>query len=210
MTCPRIDDAGAYVLRALEEREAEDYARHLQTCDECRLEVAGLRPVADTLPLAAPVEMPPEALRGRIMAIVESEAELLRATGPQADRPKERRERRRPLAWLGSLRPLPAAALASVLLVVGIGAGVLINSSGGPSTKTTTAQVAARGATAVVRTTGDRTELAVARMPAPPEGRRIYLRADRGLDYGRVMRVMGELNRAGLNRVALVSVGDQK
>jgi biopolymer transport protein TolR len=51
---------------------------------------------------------------------------------------------------------------------------------------------------------------AIAAAPAPPEGRRIYLRADRTLDYGRVMRVMGELNRAGLNRVALVSVGDQK
>ena len=51
---------------------------------------------------------------------------------------------------------------------------------------------------------------AIAAQPAPPEGRRIYLRADRALDYGRVMRVMGELNRAGLNRVALVSVGDQK
>ena len=38
-------------------------------------------------------------------------------------------------------------------------------------------------------------------------GPRIYLRADRALDYGGVMRVMGELNRAGLNRVALVSVG---
>jgi biopolymer transport protein TolR len=49
---------------------------------------------------------------------------------------------------------------------------------------------------------------AIAAEPAPPEGRRIYLRADRGLDYGRVMRVMGELNRAGLNRVALVSVGE--
>ena len=48
---------------------------------------------------------------------------------------------------------------------------------------------------------------AIAAAPAPPEGRRIYLRADRGLDYGKVMRVMGELNRAGLNRVALVSVG---
>ncbi len=36
----------------------------------------------------------------------------------------------------------------------------------------------------------------------PPQ---IFLRADRGLDYGRVMRVMGELNRAGLNRVALVT-----
>ena len=50
---------------------------------------------------------------------------------------------------------------------------------------------------------------AIAAEPAPPEGRRIYLRADRSLDYGRVMRVMGELNRAGLNRVALVSVGGE-
>jgi biopolymer transport protein TolR len=33
----------------------------------------------------------------------------------------------------------------------------------------------------------------------------IYLRADTGLDYGEVMRVMGELNRAGLNRVSLVT-----
>jgi biopolymer transport protein TolR len=49
---------------------------------------------------------------------------------------------------------------------------------------------------------------AIAAAPAPPEGRRIFLRADRGLDYGRVMRVMGELNRAGLNRVALVSTAD--
>jgi len=47
----------------------------------------------------------------------------------------------------------------------------------------------------------------IAAQPQPEEGRRIYLRADKGLDYGRVMKVMGELNRAGLNRVALVSVG---
>ena len=50
---------------------------------------------------------------------------------------------------------------------------------------------------------------AIAAEPAPPEGRRIYLRADQGLDYGRVMRVMGELNRAGLNHVALVTVGEE-
>jgi biopolymer transport protein TolR len=37
----------------------------------------------------------------------------------------------------------------------------------------------------------------------PPQ---IYLRADTSLDYGEVMRVMGELNRAGLNRVSLVTV----
>ena len=47
----------------------------------------------------------------------------------------------------------------------------------------------------------------IAAAPAPAEGRRIYLRADKGLDHGQVMRVLGELNRAGLNRVALVSVG---
>ncbi|WP_133365885.1 ExbD/TolR family protein [Qipengyuania sediminis] len=35
----------------------------------------------------------------------------------------------------------------------------------------------------------------------------ITLRADRALDYGRVMAVMGELNRAGLNRVSLVTSG---
>jgi biopolymer transport protein TolR len=38
-------------------------------------------------------------------------------------------------------------------------------------------------------------------------GPRVFLRADRALDYGRVMAVMGEINRAGLRRVALVSTG---
>jgi biopolymer transport protein TolR len=38
-------------------------------------------------------------------------------------------------------------------------------------------------------------------------GPRILLRADRGLDYGRVMRLMGELNSAGLRRLSLVSGG---
>jgi len=38
-------------------------------------------------------------------------------------------------------------------------------------------------------------------------GPRVFLRADRSLDYGRVMSVMGEINRAGLRRVALVSTG---
>ena len=36
----------------------------------------------------------------------------------------------------------------------------------------------------------------------PPQ---VTLRADRGLDYGAVMAVMGELNRAGFNQIALVT-----
>ena len=35
----------------------------------------------------------------------------------------------------------------------------------------------------------------------------VTLRADRALDYGRVMAVMGELNRAGCNRISLVTSG---
>jgi biopolymer transport protein TolR len=41
-------------------------------------------------------------------------------------------------------------------------------------------------------------------------GPRLFLRADRGLDYGIVMRVMGEINRAGLRKVALVSTSGQE
>ena len=42
-------------------------------------------------------------------------------------------------------------------------------------------------------------------LPQAGEGPDITLRADRALDYGRVMAVMGELNRAGLNRISLVT-----
>ena len=48
----------------------------------------------------------------------------------------------------------------------------------------------------------------IARASREEGGPRIFLRVDRCLDYGRVMRVMGELNRAGLNRVALVSTAE--
>lgn len=40
--------------------------------------------------------------------------------------------------------------------------------------------------------------------------RQIMLRGDRTLDYGLIMGVMGELNRAGLNRVSLVTTGSSE
>jgi len=46
---------------------------------------------------------------------------------------------------------------------------------------------------------------AIAQASKEPGGPRIFLRADRGLDYGRVMAVMGDINAAGLRKVALVS-----
>lgn len=41
----------------------------------------------------------------------------------------------------------------------------------------------------------------------PEDPRQIMLRGDKALDYGLIMAVMGELNRAGLNRVSLVTTG---
>ncbi|WCT72476.1 protein TolR [Sphingomonas naphthae] len=46
---------------------------------------------------------------------------------------------------------------------------------------------------------------AVAAAAAGKEPPQVFLRADTQLDYGRVMAVMGELNHAGLNKVALVT-----
>ncbi|MBO9518224.1 MAG: ExbD/TolR family protein [Porphyrobacter sp.] len=40
-----------------------------------------------------------------------------------------------------------------------------------------------------------------------PDAPLITLRADKSLDYGRVMAVMGELNRAGCNSISLVTQG---
>ncbi|HYD38024.1 MAG TPA: ExbD/TolR family protein [Allosphingosinicella sp.] len=45
----------------------------------------------------------------------------------------------------------------------------------------------------------------IAASSSQPGGPRVFLRADRALDYGRVMAVMGEINAAGLRRMALVS-----
>ena len=47
------------------------------------------------------------------------------------------------------------------------------------------------------------------RAAAGGDGPPVFLRADRSLDYGRVMRVMGALNQAGLNKVSLVTTGTE-
>ncbi|MBN8501289.1 MAG: biopolymer transporter ExbD [Sphingomonadales bacterium] len=49
----------------------------------------------------------------------------------------------------------------------------------------------------------------LAEVPPGPDGKppQVTLRADRSLDYGRVMAVMGELNRAGFSAIALVTGG---
>ena len=49
----------------------------------------------------------------------------------------------------------------------------------------------------------------LAAVPRDDDGKppQVTLRADRSLDYGRVMAVMGELNRSGFNAIQLVTNG---
>ncbi len=49
----------------------------------------------------------------------------------------------------------------------------------------------------------------LAQVPPGPDGKRpqVTLRADRSLEYGTVMGVMGELNRAGFSAISLVTTG---
>ncbi|MGA7705839.1 MAG: hypothetical protein WB998_13195, partial [Solirubrobacteraceae bacterium] len=73
--------AAAYVLSALEQREAERYREHLDGCARCAAEVARLQPVADSLATSVSPVVASDELRASVMARVRSEAELLNAAG---------------------------------------------------------------------------------------------------------------------------------
>ena len=89
------DSAAAYVLGALPPAEVDGFREHLAGCPDCRRAVEELRVAADALPMGAQQLTPPPALKGRIMAVVESEAELLAAAGAGADRPPKQAPRRK-------------------------------------------------------------------------------------------------------------------
>ncbi len=177
------DSTAAYLLGALNEDEVTPFQEHLRECAICRQEVEDLRVAADALPASAMPVTPPPELKGRIMAIVESEARLLSAAGERADRPERppEEEPRRREGWLSRLfnRPALAAGLAALLLVIGGAGGVLIGRSGddepaAPQIRTLQANFtpgAAPGASAQLRIGAEGAELVGTNLPDPPRGR---------------------------------------
>jgi anti-sigma-K factor RskA len=173
------DNAGAWVLGALDEEEAWNFQAHLEVCAACRDEVGRLRIAADALPLAAPPVAPPPELKTRLMAIVEAEA---------AAQPAPPREREREPFWRGLLaRPAFAAAAAALLIVAG---GIAGFAARGGTSPTPTARVIpmtvsgarAQGAKAEIVQNGQGYVVRVSGMPAPPAGRvyQVWLQRDGG------------------------------
>jgi anti-sigma-K factor RskA len=199
--CRHRDDAGPWVLGALDGEDARVFAVHLESCPICRLEVAELQVVADVLPMAAPQLVPPPALKSRIMEVVESEAQLLRAAGPDADRPGGRasdRERRRFFGWL---RPLPAAVLATALLALGVVAGVLLS---GSEDTTSHPGFGPQGAQVALRVTGEHGVLDLRGMPAAPLGRVYQVWLIHGKDKPRPTHTLFTVPSDGRARVEIL------
>ena len=166
---------GAYALDALPTEEMHDVELHVRSCERCREELSALRLAVDVLPAAAPPLTVPPELKQRIMAVVTSEAQLLGATGAQADRVPARRRfaaRRRARPALAGLVAAAVAAAGAVGFVIGGG------SSGGGSSRTVQARVLPASAESAstrvaLRLRGDRGTLLVRDLPPPP-AQRIY------------------------------------
>ena len=164
------DSVGSYLLGALPAEEHDDFAAHLVACPLCRREAEELAIAVDALPVSVPPVAAPPALKGRIMAVVETEAQLLAAAGGRPDEPAPTpaRTRRRFLSgW--SLRPGVALACAAVLLVAGAVAGALL--AGGDGGRTVVADTRPPNASVRLEIHDEASTLVARNMPAPPAGR---------------------------------------
>jgi anti-sigma-K factor RskA len=69
---PIADLLPGYAIGALDEDELVQVARHLPTCERCRVELAAFWQTADHLALALPLRSPSPDLRARILSRVEA------------------------------------------------------------------------------------------------------------------------------------------
>jgi hypothetical protein len=172
--CPRSDDAVAYALGALDERETRDFERHLEICTKCPAELRWLAPAAETLPESVPQLEPPPELRERLVTAVRSDA--VRDAEPTEPR------RRRPLFTVRGLAVRPAAALAvGAVAAAGVAGYAVKDDESDTSTVPVEAEIG--GATASLSVGDDSATLEARGMPE----------LDRGSVYQVWVRRGGEL-----------------
>src|SRR5689334_367079 len=155
----RGDDAAAYVLGALEPREAAEYLRHLTVCTRCREELAALTPVAHALASAVPQLAAPPELRRRVMRAVKERPE-------QTIERVDRRERKP--SWL-TARAFALGAGIATACVAAVLAFVAIRDRD-PSRVVSASVMGSPGA-AQLHISHNHGELVVSHLPPPPAGR---------------------------------------
>lgn len=163
------DELAVYALGALPADEAAALEDHLLDCQSCQERLRWLTPAVDEIPASVPQQAAPPALRERLMAVVDAEADVPRSapveSGSVASSPRRR--------WLPSLEGLslrPAlAGLAVVLLLVAGVVGYELHDTGGTGQSQTYAAQAATGdASGTLEVDGDEGSLRVTDMPPPP------------------------------------------
>jgi hypothetical protein len=180
---------GAYVLGASPEPEADGVAEHLAQCSTCAADAERLREGADVLLEGVALTPPATTVKGRVMAQVHAEAALFEAArqgGYQLRGTAARPTRSRwslPRVRLWALGP--AVAVASVVILAVLGAGLLSSGlgSGAPERNVVAAQIKggqAGGAAGSLEIRGDRAELRVRGLRSPGRGRvyQVWVRKD--------------------------------
>jgi anti-sigma-K factor RskA len=152
------DDLAAYMLGALDPREAEELERHLEGCEHCQEELRWLEPAVHALPEEVERTEPPPQLRQSLMAEVRADAKA--EEDPVPARPARTRR------WF--LKPAVGFAVLALLVagVVGYGVG-RDGSDEGDAPSKIVRQI--NGMTVTMVQEGDGGRLELAGVPQPPE-----------------------------------------
>lgn len=133
-----FESLGAYALGALPDAERARVALHVETCPICAEDAASMERAVTRLIDVVPDVAPPPELRDRIMAVVEREAALLRATARPPEPVVSPRRRRR---FADSLSLRWATAAAAALVLGGVVGSQVFGGAGGADTRTLQADV---------------------------------------------------------------------
>jgi anti-sigma-K factor RskA len=125
------DSVAAWVLGAVDAREAEMLRAHIETCPTCPELVVRLRRAVNSLPLVVDEVAPPARLRESILAAAAASPRIAPAPGPTRGKVRPAPINTRKFEWrvLERIPAYAAAAAVMLALVVGIVAGDLAGRS---------------------------------------------------------------------------------
>jgi anti-sigma factor RsiW len=173
-----FESLGAYALGALPDSEREHVAAHIADCPICAEDAASLERAATHLIDVVPIAEPSPELRDRIMAIVEPEAALLRATSRTPEEARLAATPRRRASWVDALSLRWAATAAALLILGGVVGSTVLSSDGAPGARTLAAEVG--GGHAWIELSDDRAHLVVDGLAAPSRNKVYELWIQRG------------------------------